>query len=344
MKKIQDISGKIVRILLLASAWAIFSVLEMLPWFMKIPGHVYLQQQVGKLCFLYDTYDADAYHEMFQKNGNLAAGGTVFSKDGFFYVPSDGKINRISFGEESIQSVEQELQGGIVYGGSGYCMEVRENKIIGTAADGTAVFPYHWRKAVMKKDGALNYTAVYRLLCEQRISGSSTREMASIIGLTRENRLLGQANDTVYCADWNENRAVVYRITGQYEDSVEKLGAYMVHGKILYIKQKIYFISSDQKQIQCVNLLYPEEIQTVISVRKNDPPIETFNISESENGTYICFIQKSQVISCGLQNGESSAQKLDCEKNIEGVYCSGKYFYINYKDHLSRKVYMFDVE
>ena len=106
----------------------------------------------------------------------------------------------------------------------------------------------------------------------------------------------------------------------------------------------VQFISSDQKQIQCVNLLYPEEIQTVISVRKNDPPIETFNISESENGTYICFIQKSQVISCGLQNGESSAQKLDCEKNIEGVYCSGKYFYINYKDHLSRKVYMFDVE
>ncbi len=273
---------KACRIILVILAWAIFSIYGLLPSFMKIPGYsALIGKHVEDSCFLNYAYETNTYEKLFGRNGNLASGGMVFAQEDIAYMQSQGELHYTDFASHKNAIIIKDMEEGIVYDGR-YYLEVREDKIIGTCAGSVREVSYQWRKKALDKNNSVNYTSVYRMIHNTDLSG-----LACLIGLARENRLLGKSGKCVYYAERNGNNVTVYRQTGQYKKDVAKLVEFQPYGKILYLDEHIYFINAGQSEIKCIDLRCPQSgADTAAVIPREAGKITLINISKSSNGAY----------------------------------------------------------
>ena len=283
------------------------------------------------------TYPRQFYGDTFSKNANLAQGGTVFIKDDCIYVPKDGKISKIdpNAGERYDTSIQAEK--GIIVNND-ESLEIQQDKIIFTSDDRRFIINYNWRDVYSDGDGTVNYNSLYCLLAKEMQEGATLEEMASLVGFTEENILLGYDEQGVYFAESKNDGVHIYKQYGEREEDILELGIIETANKILYMRGKLYYVDKMGESIYFVNTQDSRQPQRFLNMPENTV-INSMNIGDSENGSYLCITSGKKFYLYGFDTGESGCEVMPGK--IEGVYCDGVRIYVNYKNSLNLHYYTF---
>lgn len=284
------------------------------------------------------TYPQQFYGNMFSENANLVQGGAVFAKDDCIYVPNDGKVLKMDLdaGKQYDTSIKAE-KGVIVYNDES--LEIKRDKIIFTTDEKRYIINYNWRDVYSNGDGTVNYSSLYCLLAKESQEGATLEEMASLVGFTEENILLGYDEQGVYFTESENDGVHIYKQYGEREEDILELGIIETEKKILYMRGKLYYVDKKGDSVYFVNTQGGNWQPDRVLHMPESSVIDFMNISDSENGSYLCITTGKRIFVYGLETGNKSTGVM--QEEIEGIYCSGIHFYVNYKKSLNFDYFTF---